>query len=157
MGDVSMLARRPISAYADFVRLNFFFEFHIFLHAFDKQKCLTRTLLDLSRSIRCLCFPMQKTVLELNFIARGTVCCSAIKVCLTHCVMRARLDASPKREAISHSVKLLRTLLHVVNIRFVKSWHSLSRILSVRFLLLITPSCEKTQENMILKYLSMKS
>ena len=59
----------------------------------------------------------------------------------THFVVRARLDDSPKREAILRSVNLLRALFHVVNIFFTKSLPLSYDILSASFLVLIsTPS-----------------
>ena len=72
--------------------------------------------------------------------------------------MRSRLDVNPKREAISRSVNLLRELFHVINPMLTKYFHSLSRMISVRFLELIsTHSCVRMQENMVLNHLSMKS
>ena len=54
--------------------------------------------LDRSRSVRCLCFPLEKTTFELNFSAIETECCSSMNVCFTHCLVRHRLDASPRRK-----------------------------------------------------------
>ena len=72
--DVAILARRLILARADFVMLNFSFEFHTISWEFDKKKLLMLMFLDLSRSVRCLCFPLEKTILELNFRERDTLC-----------------------------------------------------------------------------------
>ena len=78
MGDVSILVKRLISARVYFVMLNFYFEFHAILWGFYKQKFLMLKFLNLRRHVRCLSFPLVKTVFELNFSARHTEFWSAI-------------------------------------------------------------------------------
>ena len=95
-----MMVRRLISAHMDFVILNFSFEFHTILWAFDEQKFLTLTFLDVRMHVSFLCFLLASNVFELNFSARDMVHWSATQVYLVYCVMRSRFDANPKREAI---------------------------------------------------------
>ena len=61
------------------------------------------------------------TKFELNFRAIEMMCCSAIHVHFTHCVVRARLSTIPRREATSRSTHLLCELFHAVNMIFTKS------------------------------------
>ena len=73
-------------------------------------------------------------------------------MCLTHCVVRSRFDASPKREVISRSVQLLREVLHAVNIMITKSFRLLSGMLSVKFLVFMSaPIFVRKREYMVLK------
>ena len=77
---------------------------------------------------------------------------------LTHSVLMARFDNDPKREDISRSENILCELLNAVNIIFSNSFRSLYGILGASFLVLIsTPSCERTQENLVLKCFPWKS
>ena len=100
------------------------------------------TLLELRRSVRCLCFPLAKTFLELNFSARVEACWIPMNVCLAHCVVRERFDANPKRESILIIVIFLREIFHVVNTMLTKSLRSLHAMFSLRLLaLIITPNC----------------
>ena len=89
--------RRLILARIEFVMLNFSFEFHTVLWVFNKQKFLILMFLDLRMHARCLCFPLEKKMLELNLSARDTACFNAMQVCLDHCIVMDRFDASPKR------------------------------------------------------------
>ena len=66
-------------------------------------------------------FLLEKTTFELTFSATETTCFSAMHVHFTHCVVRARVDTSPKREATSRSVNLFRELFQVVYITFTNS------------------------------------
>ena len=67
--------------------------------------CLNRM-----RSMRSLCFLLEKITFELNFSVMETAYFSAMHAYFTHCVVRARLEIRPRREATSRSVKLLREL-----------------------------------------------
>ena len=69
MGNIDMQEKRLISARMDFVMLNLSFEFHTVFWDFYKQSFMLM-LLD-RRSVRFLCFPLEKTAFELNFSARG--------------------------------------------------------------------------------------
>ena len=51
---------------------------------------------------------------DLNFSAMETSCCSAMHAHFTYCVVRARLDVSPRREATSRSTNIFRELFQVV-------------------------------------------
>ena len=62
-----------------------------------------------------MCFPLEKTTFELNLSALETACCSAIYAHFDHCVVRARLDTIPTREATSRRVNLFSELLQVVD------------------------------------------
>ena len=87
--------------------------------------------------MRCLYFPLEKTAFELNFSATETACCSAMHACFTHCVVRARLGTSPKREATSHSVNLFRELFQVVDRIVTKSTRIVPEMLRLRSLTLM--------------------
>ena len=81
-----------------------------------------------------------------------------MQVHLTQCDVRASLDANPEREAVSRSARLLHDLSHVVNIILTKSLHLFSRMLSVRFIVLMsTPKCVLAQEHIVLKHFPMES
>ena len=81
-----------------------------------------------------------------------------MKVHLAHFVARTRFVTSPKREAISRSVNLLREMFHVVNRILAKALCVSSGILSTRFLVLISAhSCVWKQEHMCVKHLSIES
>ena len=84
----------------------------------------------------CLCLPLEKTTFELNFSVMEMVCCSAMHVHFTHCVFRARLDASPRREGTSLSVNLFRELFQMVHMIVTKSARFVPGILRVRHLVL---------------------
>ena len=76
---------------------------------------------------------------------------------LPHCVVRGRLYANPKREAMSYIVSILRELFHVVNRMITKSLRLFSDILRVRFLVLMnTPKRARVQEHVVLKLLHME-
>ena len=90
--------------------------------------------------MRCSCFPLDKTVPELEFSARDAAHWSVMQVCLTHCAVRERFDANYKREAFSRNVNRLRELFYTVNMMFTKSYRLLSRVLSARCLVLISTS-----------------
>ena len=97
--------------------------------------------LDRRRSIRCLCFPLEKKTFELHFRTTETACFSAMHVHFTHFVVRARLHTIPMREATSYSVNLFRGLFQVVNRIVTKSARFVSGILRVRsFVLTHVPS-----------------
>ena len=81
-------------------------------------------------------FPLEKTTLELKFSAMETACCSTMHVCFTHCVVRTRFDASPRREAISHRVNLFREMLQVVDRIVTKGAHFVSGMFMIRSLAL---------------------
>ena len=117
------------------VMLNYSFEFHTVLWAFDKKKFLMLVFLDRRMSVRYLRFPLEK--IELNFSAMETVCCSAMHAHFTHCMVRARLDISPRKEATSRSVSLFRELFQVVDRIVSKSTYFVSRILRVMSLVLM--------------------
>ena len=91
--------------------------------------------------VRFLCFPLVKLAFELKFSTRDTTCWSAIQVHLTYCVVRARFDTSPKREATSRSVNLFREPFQVVNRIVTKSLHFVSGALRVRSLALMNIHC----------------
>ena len=55
-------------------------------------------------------------------------------MCFSHYLVRDRFDTSPKREATSHSVNLLREMFQVVNRIVTKSSRFVSGIIRVRFL-----------------------
>ena len=76
VGDDAMLERRFNSARMDLVILNFSFEFHTVLWFFDKKKFPMSVCLDRRRSVRCLCFLLEKRTFELNLSAIETECCS---------------------------------------------------------------------------------
>ena len=61
-------------------------------------------------------------------------------MCLIHYAVRERFDANYKRESFSRNVNRLRELFYAVNMMFTKSYHLLSRVLSVRCLVLISTS-----------------
>ena len=129
-----------------------------FLWAFDKQKFLMLILLCVRRSTRCLSLPLESTATELNLSARDMAFWSATQVCLTYSVSRARFDINLKMRAISHIVNILREILHVVNRVLTKSLHFFSRILIVRFIVLMSvPSSVYVQEHEVLKCLRMES
>ena len=65
-----------------------------------------------------------------------TGCCSAMYVCFTHCVVRAKLDTSPRREDASRSVNLFRKLFQVADMIVTNSARFVSGMLRVRFLAL---------------------
>ena len=77
-------------------------------------------LLDRSRPVRGLYFPLAKTEFELNLSTIRTWCYSVIQACLNYCVVRARFDTSHKREDTSCIVILFRDLFHLVNMIFTK-------------------------------------
>ena len=89
------------------------------------------------RSVRCLCFPLEKTTFELNFSAMKKACCSATHVHFTNIVVMDRLDTRPKREATSRRVNLFRNLCQVVDRIFTKHARSVSGMLRVMYLVLI--------------------
>ena len=71
---------------------------------------------------------------------------------------RGRLYDSPKNEAASHGLNLLRELFNVVKMMFAKSSHLFSGMISVIFLALTSAlSCALTHEHMDLKYFPMES
>ena len=76
-------------------------------------------------------------MLELNFSAMETARCSVTHVNFTYCVVRARLDTSPRREATSCIVNLFRELFQVVDRIVTKSTHSSSGMLIVMSLVLM--------------------
>ena len=79
-------------------------------------------------------FPLAKKKFGLNFSATETACWSAMHVCCTYCVVKARFETSPKREATSRSANLFRELFQVVN-RIVTNYsHFVYGTLKVRFL-----------------------
>ena len=61
-------------------------------------------------------------------------------MCLAYYVVRARFDTNFKREAFSRNVNRLRELFHAVHMMFTKSYHLLSHMLRVKFLVLISAS-----------------
>ena len=65
-------------------------------------------------SVRRWKLPLEKTVCELNLMARNVECWRATHVCFAYEVVRARLDTKPKREAISLMVTFLRLGCHVL-------------------------------------------
>ena len=93
--------------------------------------------LDFRSSLRCLNLPLENTNLELNFRKINTVCYSAMHVNLTYCVVRLRLANSPRREDTSCIVNLFYALCHAVNRVSIKFFRLSSRMLSVRFLVLM--------------------
>ena len=93
--------------------------------------------LDRRRSIRFLCFLLEKTMLESNFSAMETICCSVMHVCVTHLLVRVKLDTSPRRESTSRSVQCFCELFQVVDMIFTKSARFVSGILMVRPLALM--------------------
>ena len=98
--------------------------------------------LEIKRSVRCLCFPLEKTTFELSFIKIETSYFSAIRAHFTHCVVRSRLDTRPKRKYTLRSVNLLRELFQVVDRTVTKSEYFVSRILRVRSLVFVhAPIC----------------
>ena len=82
-------------------------------------------------------FPLEKTKFELNLSAMETACYSSMCVCFTHCVARARLDATPRREDTSRSVNLLRELFQMFNMITTSSARFMSGILRLKSLLLM--------------------
>ena len=86
-------------------------------------------------SVRCLNFPLENSVFELNFKARSTACYRDAHVRLTHFAERTRL-ATSSRKGISLNVSLFSEMTHVVN-RVTNMFLRLSSgILCVRFLVL---------------------
>ena len=82
-------------------------------------------------------FTLEKTTFELNFSAMETVCFSAMHVYITHCVVRARLDAIPRIEDTSRSANLFRELFQVVDVIVTKSARFVSGMLRIRSLVLM--------------------
>ena len=82
-------------------------------------------------------FLLEKTKLELSFIAMETACCSAMHVHFNHCVVTARLDTCHRREATSLSVSLFRELFQVVDRIVTNSARFVPGILVVSSLVLI--------------------
>ena len=82
-------------------------------------------------------FPLENKTFELNLSAMETACCSKMHVCFIHCVVRARLDKSPRREATSRSVNLFRELFQVVDRTVMSSARVVSGIRMVRSLMLM--------------------
>ena len=66
-----------------------------------------------------------------------TAFCSEMHAYFTHCVVRSRLDANPRREDTSRSVNNFRELLQVVDMIFTKSTRFVSAMLRVRSLVLM--------------------
>ena len=64
-------------------------------------------------------------------------CYSVIHVHFPHFVVRDRVDTIPRREVTSRSVHLFRKLFQLDNMTVTKSAPFVSRILKVRFLVLI--------------------
>ena len=93
--------------------------------------------LDRRRSVRCLCFPLEKATFELNFSSMEMACCITMHVHFTHCVVRARLDASPRREDNSRSIKLFHEIFPVVNMIVIKSARFMSGMFRVRYAVLM--------------------
>ena len=89
-------------------------------------------------SVWYLCFPLEKTTLDLSFSAIETACCSATNVHFIHCVVfRDRLDMSPRREVTSRCVNLFRELFQVVNKIVTMSAGFVSGMLMARSLVLM--------------------
>ena len=63
-GDVAMLERRVFSPRMNFAMLNFYFELHTVLWAFDKEIFLMLVCLDQMRSVRYLCFHLKMQHLD---------------------------------------------------------------------------------------------
>ena len=137
VGNVSMLERRFVSAHMDLVMLNFSFEFHTILWAFEKKKFLMLVCLDQRRSIRFLRFPLENIAFELNLSTTEMACCSVMHAHFTHCVVRAKLGMSPRREATSRSVNIFRELFQVVDRTVTSSAPFVSGMLVVRSLVLM--------------------
>ena len=151
-----MVVGRLISSHMNFVTLNFSFKFYTFLWAFDKYKFLMLKFLDARRYVRCLHFPLASTMFELSFSARGTAYWSATQVHLTHCVVKARIDANLKKEAISRIANLSREIFHVFNRMLAKYLRLFYSVLIARFLAFIsTYDCISAHDHVVLKYLSM--
>ena len=56
--------------------------------------------LDLRIHVMCLCFLLENKMFELDCSAIETECCSAMSVCITHCLVIVRLNDIPRREAV---------------------------------------------------------
>ena len=109
--------------------------------------------LDLRRSIRCFCFPFEKTTFELNFSATETACCCMIHVCFDHCVVRDRFQTIPKRDDASRSANLLRDLFQVNDMIVAKSLRFVSEMLRIRSIgLMCTSGRLRTHEKVVLKH-----
>ena len=80
---------------------------------------------------------LEKTKFEFNFSAMEMSCCSTRHVCFAYCVVRDRLDTSPRREATSRSANLFRELFPVVDAIVTKSASFVSGTLRVRSLVLM--------------------
>ena len=140
--DVAMLERRLISVNIYFVMLNLSFESHTVLWALDEQKFFVLIFLDQRRYVRCLWFPLANKSFKLNFSLRNAEYWSTMRVHLTYFVARVKIDTIPKRYSTSRSANLFSEVLHVVSSNLTKSWRLSCRILSARFLALMsTPSC----------------
>ena len=63
---------------------------------------------------RCLNLPLEKIVLELNFIVRNMVCYREMQVHLTHWVARESFATSLRKEATSCSLNLFRELRYAL-------------------------------------------
>ena len=138
--------------------LKFSFGLHTVLCAFNKQNFLMLVCLDWRRYVTCLYFPLEKKTFELNFSAMETACCSAMHAHFIHCLIGARLDTSPRRDATSRSVNLFRELFQVFDMIFTKSALFVSEMLIVRSLELThMPSWVRMYEHVVLKSLSMHS
>ena len=137
MVDNVMLERRFISSCMELSMLNFSFEFHTILWAFEKKKFLMLVCLDQRRSIRFLRFPLENIAFELNLSTTEMACCSVMHAHFTHCVVRAKLGMSPRREATSRSVNIFRELFQVVDRTVAKSVRFMSRMIRLRSLVLM--------------------
>ena len=82
-------------------------------------------------------FPLKKTTFELKSSATETAYCSTMHVHFPHCVVRARLDSIPTREATSLSLQLFHELFQVVNMIVTKHLSFASEMLRVRSLVLM--------------------
>ena len=108
MGDDVMVMRRAISALVEVVMKKGLRSSHTVLSALAIYKLRTVIFVERRSSVRRWNLPLEKTVCELNLMARDVACWRAMHAYLAHDVMRARLDTKPRKEEISLKVKLLR-------------------------------------------------
>ena len=137
--------------------LKFSFYFHTVLWAFDKQKFLMLTLLDVRRHARCLSLLLEKMCLSWTSVW-GTRSFGGRRKCAWTTVLREKdLTLVPKGK-LSRRGNLLRDLFHSFYRIFTKYLRLLSGTLRMRFIALVSiTNCAQTQEHMVLKYLPIES
>ena len=114
--------------------------------------------LDQRRYVRYLCLPLARTKFKLDFSATDAAHCSTMQACFTYCVVIARVNASPNREATPRSANLFRELFQVDNNVFAKTFRFVPGVLKSRFVVpMNAPSCVRSYEQVFLKCFPMDS